>query len=211
MRNLGDKPTDLRRIDAVTGLARVWSLILEHAESPFDVFCQIYTCLQVVNSPSSTPFSLSTLHLVTSTVSSLNNQLSSLGRSIEGISDDVLSIRRYYATVDMPNRIPDGLIPFPENEFDLSNGISVEFKNVSFKYPEGTGKNVINNLSFKIEQGQLCVRLICGPILHSSLTSFPRTTGDRWREWLWKEHHSHSSYQDLRHFRGTNSSQWTRR
>ncbi|TEB32319.1 P-loop containing nucleoside triphosphate hydrolase protein [Coprinellus micaceus] len=157
MHNLSDKPTDLRHIDAVTGLARVWQIILDHAESPFDVFCQMYTCLQVVNSPSSAPFSLSTLHLVTSTVSSLNNQLSSLGRSIEGISDDVLSIRRYYETVDMPNKIPDGLTPFPENEFDLSNGISVEFKNVSFKYPDGTGKNVIDNLSFKIEQGQLCV------------------------------------------------------
>ena len=89
MRNIGDKPTDLHRIDAVTGLEKAWQLILDHAESPFDVFCQIYTCLQVVNSTPST-HSRSPLHQHCI-------QLSSLGRSIEGISDDVLQIRRYMA------------------------------------------------------------------------------------------------------------------
>ncbi|KAJ3525756.1 hypothetical protein NMY22_g10441 [Coprinellus aureogranulatus] len=156
-RNLGDKCTDTNRIGERRGWKKAWGLLLDHAENPFDVFCQIYTCLQVVNSPSSTPFSLSTLHLVTSTVSSLNSRLSGLGRGIEGISDDMELICEYYKAVDMPNKIKDGTLPFPENEFDLSNGISVEFRNVSFKYPEGTGQNVISNLSFKIEQGQLCV------------------------------------------------------
>lgn len=157
VRNLGDKPTDTNHLRRARGMTKAWHLLLGHAQGPFDVFCQIYTCLQVVNTPSSTPFSLSTLHLVTSTVSALNTRLSTLGRNIEGISDDVRQICKYYEILDMPNRIKDGTIPFPENEFDLSNGISVEFKDVSFKYPDGTGQNVIKNLSFKVEQGQLCV------------------------------------------------------
>lgn len=156
--NLGDRQTETHHLNNARGLKKAWQLILGHAQGPFDVFCQIYTCLQVVNTPSSTPFSLSTLHLVTSTVSSLNSRLSTLGRNIEGISEDVQQICKYYETVDMSNRIKDGIVPFPENEFDLVNGISVEFRNVSFKYPEGTGQNVIKNLSFKVEQGQLCVR-----------------------------------------------------
>ena len=42
----------------------------------------------------------------------------------------------------------------PENpEFEVKDG-SVEFKNVSFSYSKGTGKNVLNNINLKINSGE---------------------------------------------------------
>ena len=42
----------------------------------------------------------------------------------------------------------------PENpEFEVKDG-SVEFRNVSFSYSKGTGKNVLNNINLKINSGE---------------------------------------------------------
>ena len=51
---------------------------------------------------------------------------------------------------------PSSGLPFPENDKALELGISVEFRNVSFMYP-GSNAYALRNISFKIEQGQLCV------------------------------------------------------
>ncbi|EEB97262.1 hypothetical protein MPER_03461 [Moniliophthora perniciosa FA553] len=58
--------------------------------------------------------------------------------------------------MEVPNRIADGDIPFPENMNSLQHGIAIEFRNVSFRYPE-CEEYALRNVSFKIEQGQLCV------------------------------------------------------
>ncbi|KAG8703496.1 hypothetical protein FRC09_004140, partial [Ceratobasidium sp. 395] len=78
---------------------------------------------------------------------------------IEGVSYSFQSIQNLYSIIDIPNQIPDAP---PESEpLKIANdekikGLSIEFQNVSFKYP-GTSKYVIRNMSFKIKSGQLCV------------------------------------------------------
>lgn len=58
-----------------------------------------------------------------------------------------------------PNVDPDDPsfgVPFPEDDKALELGVSIEFRNVSFVYP-GSNAYALRNISFKIEQGQLCV------------------------------------------------------
>ncbi|KAF5332651.1 hypothetical protein D9611_005204 [Ephemerocybe angulata] len=137
---------------------RPWLLRFSvYARNPVDSLSQIYTCLQVVDSVSSAPFSLATLQLVNSTVSAISDKLFSLRSDLESVSERVQDIREYYQLLETPNKIADGSIPFPENQRDISQGISVEFKNVSFAYPHAPEKKVLEGVSFKIEQGQLCV------------------------------------------------------
>ncbi|KAL0564952.1 hypothetical protein V5O48_017080 [Marasmius crinis-equi] len=71
-------------------------------------------------------------------------------------TDSLINIRRLYEIIELPNRIPDGTVPFPEDQQALRSGISVEFRDVSFRYPESEAY-ALHRLSFKIEKGQLCV------------------------------------------------------
>jgi ABC-type multidrug transport system fused ATPase/permease subunit len=91
------------------------------------------------------------------------------------IAEKLSSVKRLYEVGNIPNRVVDGNESFPENEQSLEMGISVEFRyfpcsqylavlftdqsrNVTFKYP-GNDSYALHNVSFKIEKGQLCVRI----------------------------------------------------
>lgn len=50
----------------------------------------------------------------------------------------------------------DGTKPFPDNKQPLRSGISIEFRNVTFKYPSKESY-AFQHVSFKIGAGQLCV------------------------------------------------------
>ncbi|KAH9016249.1 P-loop containing nucleoside triphosphate hydrolase protein [Lactarius pseudohatsudake] len=50
----------------------------------------------------------------------------------------------------------DGTIPFPENAQSISDGISLEFRTVSFQY-SGSEQYALRDVSFKVLPGQLCV------------------------------------------------------
>ncbi|KAG2057231.1 P-loop containing nucleoside triphosphate hydrolase protein, partial [Suillus hirtellus] len=54
------------------------------------------------------------------------------------------------------NEVVDGTEAFPKNQQSLANGISVEFRNVLFQYP-GQDRCALQNVSFKIKAGHLCV------------------------------------------------------
>lgn len=136
---------------------RSWTRkIGDYLRDPVQALGQVYTCLKVVNSPSAAPLSLATLQLVNSAMASLTQTAYVLGNNIDHISEQVERIRVFYATLDLQNKIPDGSEPFPENQQDIAMGISVEFRNVSFRYSEKDDL-VLKNVSFKIEQGHLCV------------------------------------------------------
>jgi ABC-type multidrug transport system fused ATPase/permease subunit len=91
------------------------------------------------------------------------------------MAEQLASVRRLYEIENISNKVVDGREPYPENHQMLNDGISVEFRwisyplyfldsqqlmflyrNVSFKYP-GTEKYALKNISFKIEPGHLCV------------------------------------------------------
>ncbi len=65
-----------------------------------------------------------------------------------GIRTGALKVSDYREALEVPDQMNRGPgIPLPAGAF------SIEFKNVTFKYPQGE-KNVLENLSFKIEAGE---------------------------------------------------------
>ncbi|KAE9391323.1 P-loop containing nucleoside triphosphate hydrolase protein [Gymnopus androsaceus JB14] len=125
---------------------------------PLHELPQIVFTLRAVQYPASIPLSLASLNLITSTSASFSRTLLKLFDETGTISDNFATIRKMYETINLPNRIPDGTIPYPENHQSLQTGMSIEFRNVCFKYPESNAY-ALNNVSFKIEKGQLCVIL----------------------------------------------------
>jgi len=89
-------------------------------------------------------------------------------------SEQLLDLRKLFEAANIPNKIADGTVPFPENQQSIRDGISLEFRyvvlrpqflqivyvddllrNVAFKYP-GSEKYALRDISFRVEQGQLC-------------------------------------------------------
>jgi ABC-type multidrug transport system fused ATPase/permease subunit len=139
--------------------------------------------LRAVQQPLSIPLSFASLNIVTRTATSFTHTLFTLRNDTASITDTLTSVRLLYEVAKIPNRVkvnhlpqeksgkkisemriehnpdPDDPllgVPFPEDKQSLELGISVEFRQVSFKYP-GSNAYALHNTSFKIERGQLCV------------------------------------------------------
>ncbi|KIY45697.1 P-loop containing nucleoside triphosphate hydrolase protein [Fistulina hepatica ATCC 64428] len=125
-------------------------------QEPLKELPQIVFTLRAVQYPASIPLSLASLNLITQTTSDFTMTLYRLFEQSGSIVDKITSVRRLYELVNIPNRIEDGTEPYPEDASSLRMGVSVEFRNVSFCYP-GSTAYALRNVSFKINQGQLCV------------------------------------------------------
>ena len=97
-----------------------------------------------------------------------------------GICAGAMRISDYRENLEVPDRMNRGQgIPLPEGAF------SIEFRNVTFKYPQGE-KNVLENISFKIEAGEkLALVGLNGAGKTTMAFCFPRRerffwTGIRW-------------------------------
>jgi ABC-type multidrug transport system fused ATPase/permease subunit len=141
--------------------------------------------LRAVRQPLSIPLSFASINIVTRTATSFTHTLFTLRNDTASIADTLTSVRLLYEVAEIPNRVkvnhhllpkeksgkdssettmehnpyPDDPllgIPFPEDQQSLELGISVEFRQVSFKYP-GSNTYALRNTSFIIERGQLCV------------------------------------------------------
>jgi ABC-type multidrug transport system fused ATPase/permease subunit len=145
---------------------------------------KIVSISRAVRQPLSIPLSLASLNIVTRTATSITHTLFTLRNDTVSITDTLTAVRQLYELAKIPNRVrvdhhlpkeksrkvssempiehnpdPDDPllgIPFPEDQQSLELGISVEFRQVSFKYP-GSDTYALQNTSFKIERGQLCV------------------------------------------------------
>ncbi|KXN84813.1 Putative multidrug export ATP-binding/permease protein YgaD [Leucoagaricus sp. SymC.cos] len=117
---------------------------------------QIVFTLRAIQYPASIPISLASLNLITQTTQSFTFTLWSLFSETDSFADKLLSVRRLYEVTGIRNEIIDGTEPYPEDSASLRSGISIEFRNVSFKYP-GCEEWALRSVSFKIEKGQLCV------------------------------------------------------
>ena len=147
---------------------------------PHDVYHKIVSILHAVRQPLSIPLSLASLNIVTRTTTSFTHTLFTLKNDTDSIAETLAAVRQLYEIAKIPNRVkvvhhPEGQsvknssetsnqdpddpllgIPFPEDQQSLELGISVEFCQVSFKYP-GSHTYALQNSSFKIGRGQLCV------------------------------------------------------
>ncbi|KAF9560186.1 P-loop containing nucleoside triphosphate hydrolase protein [Agrocybe pediades] len=121
---------------------------------------EIIFALRAVQHPRSIPLSLASLHLIKQTTTSFATTAFAIADQTESISDIMTKLIQFYEVANIPNRVQDPpkeeAIAFPENDQSLKTGISVEFRDVSFRYP-GSEEYALRNVSFKIDRGQLCV------------------------------------------------------
>ncbi|KAH9054293.1 HlyB/MsbA family ABC transporter [Lactarius vividus] len=117
---------------------------------------QIIFTLQAVKKPMSIPVSLTSLHLLQQSSSTFMMQINDIFQRMGSISDRLSSLRKLYEAENIPNKVVDGATPFPENAQSVSEGISLEFRNVSFRY-SGSEQYALRDVSFKVLPGQLCV------------------------------------------------------
>ncbi|KIY69884.1 P-loop containing nucleoside triphosphate hydrolase protein [Cylindrobasidium torrendii FP15055 ss-10] len=117
---------------------------------------QVVFTLRAAAQPLSIPISLASLNMVLTTTNDFNREIVQMYfRSLRlGIS--LNAIRNIYQVNSIENQIQDGQVAYPESNSDLIAGISVEFRNVFFKYP-GAADYVLRDVSFKLERSQLCV------------------------------------------------------
>ncbi|KZP30394.1 P-loop containing nucleoside triphosphate hydrolase protein [Athelia psychrophila] len=152
---LGDKAgqfPELMRDNMMKDRLSFSSLIRE----PLRELPQIVFTLRAVQYPATIPLSLASLHLIQENASSFSTSIFDLLDKTANVAEQLASVRKLYEIDSIRNKIPDGKEPFPENRQTLLNGISVEFKNVSFIYP-GTEKLALDKVSFKVGPGQLCI------------------------------------------------------
>ena len=91
-------------------------------------YAQIVFALRAAQYPASIPVTLASLNLIQSTVSSVTGSLTHFFDQFGSIAEQLESIRRLYEVKNIPNRIEDGMEPYPENSESLNSGISVEFR-----------------------------------------------------------------------------------
>ncbi|KAI9437634.1 HlyB/MsbA family ABC transporter [Lactarius indigo] len=123
---------------------------------PLKELPRIVFTFQAVKKPTSMPVSLASLHLLQQSSSTFVMRINDIFRKMGSISDRLASLRKLYEAENIPNKIVDGTIRFPENAQSISDGISLEFRNVSFRYP-ASEKYALRDVSFKVLPGQLCV------------------------------------------------------
>ncbi|KAG9310293.1 P-loop containing nucleoside triphosphate hydrolase protein [Chiua virens] len=121
---------------------------------PFRELPQIVFTLRAVQYPTSIPVSMASLTLINHSANAFSSSLFTLFGESFSLADQFASVRKLYELSNIPNKVMDGTVPFPENQQSLHYGISVE--NVSFQYA-GSERYALRNVSFKIGAGQLCV------------------------------------------------------
>lgn len=117
---------------------------------------QIVFALRAVQHPAHIPVSLASLNLIQGTTQRFGFTMYRFMEQFGSIADQLGNVRKLYEVVNISNKIPDGTVPFPEVAQEVKTGVSVEFRNVSYRYP-GTDEYAIRDVSFKVGPGELCV------------------------------------------------------
>ncbi|KAI0770942.1 P-loop containing nucleoside triphosphate hydrolase protein [Trametes elegans] len=130
----------------------VWSLL----KFPLRELPQIFFTLRAVQYPAGMPVSLASLQMVQETTNTFAFNIFELLHSSNTFATQLGEVRKLYEVVNVPNKLVDGTVPFPEESAQIRDGIALEFKNVSFKY-SGAENWALRNVSFTVLPGQLCV------------------------------------------------------
>lgn len=83
-----------------------------------------------------------------SAITSMSAMMGSILGTINRVQDGAMQISDFREAMELPDRLNRGEgIPTPKGPF------TIEFRNVSFKYPQGE-KKILDNVSFRIESGE---------------------------------------------------------
>ncbi|PIL27886.1 ATP-binding cassette transporter [Ganoderma sinense ZZ0214-1] len=129
-----------------------WNILSE----PLKQLPQIYFTLRAAQYPAGIPVTLASLNLVQDATYRFAYTVYEIIRRAKSVGHQLESVKKLYEVVNIQNVVKDGTVPFPEDTAQLRSGIELEFRNVSFKYPD-TEKWALRNISFKLLPGQLCV------------------------------------------------------
>jgi len=120
-------------------------------------FPLLYFAIRILFSPKGITFS--SLAISQEAASSVQWTIYTLTYESKSLAQQLMAVKNVYARYDIQNRMKDGVVSYPsidDEPITKSTGMELEFRNVSFKYP-GTTKAVLEDVSFKIEPGQMVV------------------------------------------------------
>lgn len=98
------------------------------------------------------PMALAAFTLIQSAAKNLRLNLNSIFQQTGDFASQLSSLRAIYAVSEIENKVQDGTESLNTNH----DGLSLEFEDVSFKYP-GSKSYALRNVSFEVKPGQLCV------------------------------------------------------
>ncbi|KAG1777301.1 P-loop containing nucleoside triphosphate hydrolase protein [Suillus placidus] len=152
--SIGDDAGSFLELHSLHVMKKRWSFVSILYEIMREL-PQIILILRVIQKPMTVPLALASLFLIEHTSRSLIfDNFSPYDH--HSLAAHLADVRVLYEIKNVENKVIDGREPFPENKQSLRSGISVEFRNVSFRYP-GAEKYALRDVSFKIGAGQLCV------------------------------------------------------
>ncbi|RPD64048.1 HlyB/MsbA family ABC transporter [Lentinus tigrinus ALCF2SS1-6] len=118
---------------------------------------QIAFTVAALKRPKNMPESLASLNLVQAATRGFASSVFEMFARTQHIRSQLTALRDLYEMGNIPNIVPDGTLPFPVDPSDKTgSGISVEFRDVTFKYPDAK-KYALRGVSFTLLPGQLCV------------------------------------------------------
>ncbi|KAF9515917.1 hypothetical protein BS47DRAFT_1293213 [Hydnum rufescens UP504] len=135
-------------------MVRYWSIHPYVQRLVYLFFFKILFALRSIHSPGTIP--LKSLTLLTTTITTLGYRIQTLlyyTRSTSGYRKTIVAL---YQALEIKNILKDGDIPYPAPDVPVPGGMKVEFRNVSFQYPE-KDTAVLKNMSFTLNPGQLMV------------------------------------------------------
>ncbi|QRV75041.1 ABC transporter [Ceratobasidium sp. AG-Ba] len=127
---------------------------LTDLEAALDVLPMITFAWSAVQGAHSS--NLSSLMLIQQASSSLQSTVSRIWLSGGNLASVIANIISLCEAMEIKAGMPDGNMAYPEEKYANQKGMSIEFKSVGFSYPN-KDRQVLNNMSFRIGAGQLCV------------------------------------------------------
>lgn len=91
-------------------------------------FTKIYFTLHSMLNPASIPIGLASAHLIESTSRAFTGDLYDVITRGRQVAWKLQVVQTLYSIASIPNKVPDGTIPFPEDTSTIKSGVLIEFK-----------------------------------------------------------------------------------
>ncbi|PIL30024.1 ATP-binding cassette transporter [Ganoderma sinense ZZ0214-1] len=117
---------------------------------------EIIFILRAVRNPTRLPEFMARLNLVQTSARGVAWTFAGVLTNKTMVKANLDTIRSTYEAVNIRNIVPDGSVPFQVESAEATSGVALEFRNVTFTYPEAS-KPALQNVSFTLSPGQLCV------------------------------------------------------
>lgn len=74
------------------------------------------------------PVTFASLSLIANAANDAFDAYQGIADVDDSIKDRIARVRNLYEMHEIPNKVPDGSVPYPENQNSLEMGISIEFR-----------------------------------------------------------------------------------